>query len=187
MDHIMASLHLLKERIFFFMCILNLVFFKTWFVSFFSPPPKFSQNCFSQHLFCVSYFYRGRKVVFCLCCSCQGELLLFIGEVVSISYRVELFGVPLILYFLLSLLCMFTLYRVVFVNMRQKGGDLDEMWEFCLFCLGGDTLIVYDTGKYKYVLLYLTQGESQFAYLLFSCFPVFIFHTCVYAFCLVFQ
>ena len=52
-------------------------------------------------------------------------------------------------------------------------------WESCLFCLGGDTLIVYDSGKYKYVLLYLTQGESQFAYLLFSCFPVFIFHTCL--------
>ena len=24
-------------------------------------------------------------------------------------------------------------------------------WESCLFYLGGDTLIVYDTGKYKYV------------------------------------
>ena len=35
--------------------------------------------------------------------------------------------------------------------------------------------------------MYLTQGESQFAYLLIYCFPVFIFHTCVYAFCLVFQ
>ena len=57
-------------------------------------------------------------------------------------------------------------------------------WESYLFCLGGDTVIVYDSGKYKYVLLYLTQGESQFAYLLFSCFPVFIFHTCGYAFCL---
>ena len=53
-----------------------------------------------------------------------------------------------------------------------------------LFCLGGDIFIVYDSGKYKYVLLYLTYEESQFAYLLFSCFPVFIFHTCGYAFCL---
>ena len=25
------------------------------------------------------------------------------------------------------------------------------MWESCLFCLGEDTLIVYDSGKYKYV------------------------------------
>ena len=25
------------------------------------------------------------------------------------------------------------------------------MWESCLFCLGGDTLIVYDNGKYKYL------------------------------------
>ena len=41
-------------------------------------------------------------------------------------------------------------------------------------------------GKCKYVLMYLTQRESQFAYLLFSCFSI-IFHTFVYAFCLVFQ
>ena len=33
-------------------------------------------------------------------------------------------------------------------------------WESCLFCLGGDTWIVYDSGKYKYVLVYLTQEES---------------------------
>ena len=25
------------------------------------------------------------------------------------------------------------------------------MWESCLFCLGGDTLIIYDSGKYKYL------------------------------------
>ena len=30
-------------------------------------------------------------------------------------------------------------------------GDLDEMWESCLFYLGEDSLIVYDSGKYKYV------------------------------------
>ena len=60
------------------------------------------------------------------------------------------------------------------------------MWESCLICLGGDTLIVYDNRKYKYVLMYLTQGESQFAYLLFSCFSVYFSHIrlCV---CLVFQ
>ena len=57
----------------------------------------------------------------------------------------------------------------------------------CLFCLGGVTLIVYDSEKYMYVLMYLNQGESQFAYSLSYCFPVFIFHTCIYAFCLVFQ
>ena len=60
------------------------------------------------------------------------------------------------------------------------------MWESCLFCLGGDTLIVYDNRKYKYVLMYLTQGRVS---LHICCFLVllFIFHTCVYAFCLVFQ
>ena len=44
------------------------------------------------------------------------------------------------------------------LSIRDKKGerDLDEMWESCLFCLRGDTLIVYDSGKYKYVLVYLT-------------------------------
>ena len=42
------------------------------------------------------------------------------------------------------------------LSIRDKKGerDLDEnLWESCfvLFCLGGDTLIVYDRGKYKYV------------------------------------
>ena len=51
MGHIVSSLHLSKEIIFFFMCILNLVFLKTWFVSFyFSPPPKFSPKLFFPKL-----------------------------------------------------------------------------------------------------------------------------------------
>ena len=92
--HIVSCLHLLKEIIFFFMCILNLIFFKFGLCVFiFSRLLNFSQNCFSQHLFCVSYFYRGRSL-----------FLTFVVHrgVVSIFYRVELFCVPLILYFLLS-------------------------------------------------------------------------------------
>ena len=67
------------------------------------------------------------------------------------------------------------------------------MWESCLFCLGEDTLIVYDSGKYKYVWQIQVcfdvsnlGGElvCVFVDLLFLCF---IFHTCVYASCLVFQ
>ena len=57
----------------------------------------------------------------------------------------------------------------------------------CLLCLGGVTLIVYDSGKYKYVFNVSNLGGELvciFVDLLFSCF---IFHTCVYAFCLVFQ
>ena len=79
-------------------------------VSFFSPPPKLSPTLFFPQLILFFLFLQGEKrFFFNLCCS-QGELLLFIGGVVSISYRVELFCVPLILYFLLSLLRMFTLY-----------------------------------------------------------------------------
>ena len=61
---------------------------------------NFLQNCFSKTCFVFSIFIGGEKFFF-LCHSCQGELLLFIGGVVSISYRVELFCVPLI-FFLLS-------------------------------------------------------------------------------------
>ena len=59
MSHIVSSLHLLKERIFFFMCILNLVF-KFGLCLFIYPHLlNFPQNCFSQNLFCFSYFYGG--------------------------------------------------------------------------------------------------------------------------------
>ena len=93
---------LLKERIFFLHVYPQLNFFKFGLCGFiFLHLLNFPQNYFSQHFFCVSYFYRGRKVFFNLCDS-QGELLLFIEGVVSIFYRVELFCIPLILYFLLS-------------------------------------------------------------------------------------
>ena len=158
------------------MCILNLVFFKNLVCVFlFIPTPFiFPLNCFSHNLFCFSYFYKGRNF-FNLFCS-QGELLLFIGGVVSIFYRVELFCLPLILYFLLSFIAYVYSLLSCLCQYMTKRGDLDEMWESCLFCLGGDTLIIYDSGKYKYVLLYLTQRESQFAYLLFSCLLVLFPH-----------
>ena len=64
MGHIMSSLHLLKERIFFFMCILNLVF-KFGLCLFIYPHLRnFPPNCFFQNMFCFSYFYRGRKDFF---------------------------------------------------------------------------------------------------------------------------
>ena len=102
MGHIMSCLHLLKEIIFFFSCVSSTLFFKGWFVcSLFSPPPKFSPKLFFLTLVLCFLFLQGEKSFFNLCCS-QGELLLFIGGVVSILYRVDLFCVPLILYFLLS-------------------------------------------------------------------------------------
>ena len=51
-----------KKEYFFFMCILNLIFFSLVCVFLFFPTPFiFPQNCFSQNLFCFSYFYRGRN------------------------------------------------------------------------------------------------------------------------------
>ena len=51
MGHIVLSLHLLKERIFFFMCLLNLVF--KFGLCFFTFPLllNFPRSCFSQNLF----------------------------------------------------------------------------------------------------------------------------------------
>ena len=133
-------------------------------------------------------FLQGEKFFFNLCGS-QGELLLFIGGVVSISNRVELFLCSLNSLFSLILYYVCLLIIELSLSIRDKKGEIQMKygWESCLFCLRGDTLIVYDNRKYKYVLVYLTQGESYFAYLLFSCFLVFIFYTCGYAFCLVFQ
>ena len=79
--------------------------------------------------------------------------MLFIGGVVSIFYRVELFCVPLILYFLLSFIAyVYPLLSCLCQYMTKRGRS---RWNvgilFVLFCLGGDTLIVYDSGKYKYV------------------------------------
>ena len=96
---------LLKDRIFFLHVYPQLRFFykETWFMSFYLSPPLFIflKTIFSQNLFCFSYFYRGRKVFL--------TFVVLRGSCCS-SYRVELFYVPLILYFLLSLLHMFTLY-----------------------------------------------------------------------------
>ena len=81
MGHIVSSLHLLKERIFIFMCILNLVFFMFGMCVFIYPPPPtpfiFPQNCFSQNLFCFSYFYRVRNF-FLTCVVHRGSCLYFL-------------------------------------------------------------------------------------------------------------
>ena len=61
MGHIVSCLHLLKEKIFFFMCILNLVFQFGLCLFIYPHLLNFFQNFFSQNLFCFSYFYRGRN------------------------------------------------------------------------------------------------------------------------------
>ena len=118
MGHIVSSLHLLEEIIFFFMYILNLIFLFDLYLFIYPYLLNFPQNWFS-------YFYRGRNLFL--------NPMFFIGVVISIFYRVELFFVPLIFYFLLTFVA-YVFYLlfvwVVFVNTWQKGGDLDEMWEY---------------------------------------------------------
>ena len=86
---------------------------------------------------------------------------------------------------------------VVFVNTWQKGGQIVDMWESYLFCLGG-VEILFGRGRYYvscftllidlyfwvihwYMFLFCVMWNQEF--ILFSC----IFHTCVYASCLVFK
>ena len=65
MGHIVSCLHILKERIFVFMCILTYFFkFGLYFV-FFLPPPKYSPKLFFPKLvFFFPIFFRGRKLFF---------------------------------------------------------------------------------------------------------------------------
>ena len=85
----------IEREYIFFMFILNLIFFKLGLCVLFSPPPKVSPKLFFPKLVLFFPIFIGGE-------ACFYPLLLFIGEVVSIFYRVELFCVPLILYFLLS-------------------------------------------------------------------------------------
>ena len=55
-------------------------------------------------------------------------------------------------------------------------------WESCLFYLGEDTLIVYDSKIQVCFVVSNLGGELVCIYV-----NMFIFHTCIYAFCLVFQ
>ena len=121
-----------KRENIFFMCILKTIF----------PKTVFPKTCF------VFPIFIGGEACF-LTLIFMGELLLFIGRVVSIFYGVELFCVSFILYFLLTFVAyVFYLFYVwvAFVNTWQKAGEIDEMWESCLFCIGG-VEIVFKRGR----------------------------------------
>ena len=123
---------LLKERIFFLHVYPQLSFFlETWFVSFYlSPPLYFSPKLFFPKLVVFFLFLQGEKLVFNTCCS-QGQLLLFVGRVVSIfSYSLlRMFSVDLLIELSLSI--------------RDKKGEMkcENMWESCLFYLRGDKIV----------------------------------------------
>ena len=115
-------------------------------------------------------------------------MLLFIGGVVSIFYRVELFFLLLILYFLLSFiayvysllscLCQYVTKRersrwnvgILFVLFR--GRYIGCLWQWKIqVCFGVSNL----------------GGELVCIFVVFLFFCFYYFHTCGYAFCLVFQ
>ena len=127
MGHIVSSLHILKERIFFFKWIL--IFFFFFFFKFglclFIYPHllNFPLNCFFQNLFCFSFFYRGGSLSLIFVVH-RRELLLFIKGVASIFYRVQLFFFffPLVLFFLSCLLSLYSLFELS-LSIRDKKGE----------------------------------------------------------------
>ena len=129
---------LLKERIFFLHVYpqLSFFFFKLGLCRFiYTHPLYFSPKLFFPKLVVFFLFLQGEKLVFNPCCS-QGELLLFVGRVVSI--------------FSYSLLRMFfvDLWIGLTLSIRDKKGEMkcENMWESCLFCLRGDK-IVFQRGR----------------------------------------
>ena len=117
-SHSVKFAYIERENIF---LQVNPHFFLVWFVSFYlSPPPKFSSKLFFPKLVLFFLFLQGEKLVFNLCCS-QGELLLFIGGVASFFYRVELFFVPLVLFFLSCLLSLYSLFKLSLSIHDKKG------------------------------------------------------------------
>ena len=104
---------------------------------------NFSQNMF----FFFPIFIGGEKFFLNLCCS-KRELLLFIGGVASILYRAgficfldSLFSLDFCCICFLFTFCLSCLCQCV-----TKGGEIDKMWESCLFCLGG-VEIVFERGR----------------------------------------
>ena len=72
MGHIVSCLHILKERIFVFMCILTYFFKSGLYFVFFYPHLNIPQNCFSQNLFSFFLYFLGGE-------NCFLKLMLFIG------------------------------------------------------------------------------------------------------------
>ena len=121
---------LLKERIFFFMCILNLVFLKLGLCLFIYPQPLyFSSKLFFPKLVLFFLFLQGEKFFLTFvvlrgsCCSSQEKLSLFS----------------------LTLLRMFSVYLLIGQSLpiRDKKGETQMT---CLFCFGGDK-IVFQRGR----------------------------------------
>ena len=145
MGHIVSSLHLLKEKIFVFMC--NLIFFCVGLCLFSFPHLlNFPLYCFSQNMFCFSYFYRGEACFLSL---------LFIRGVAFILYRAgficlidSLFSLDFCYVCFLFTLCLSCVCQYVTKRGRNRW-NVGILFKkvFKMFCLGGE---------YKNLLMYLT-------------------------------
>ena len=145
MCHIVSCLHFIeRDNIFFSSCVSSTQFLKKNLVCvflFISTAFIFPQNCFSQNLFCFSYFYRGSN--FFNVNGSQGELSLFS----------------------LTLLCMFSIYLLIkqSLSIRDKKGERQLICgnpicfvqgELKLFLVGGDTMFVFVRGRY--IVIYVS-------------------------------
>ena len=119
MGHVVSSMHILKEIIFLFICILDFFFFFLSLVCVFLVFPTskiFPKTCF------VFPIFIGGESCFSLNLCCSLRELLFIRGVASIFYRAYLFCVPLNVSFffffllLISLVSVFCLPSDFFVN-----------------------------------------------------------------------
>ena len=138
MGHIVPCLHFIERENIFSSCVSStwFFFFKLGLCRFIYPHPLyFSPKLFFPKLVGFFLFLQGEKLVFNPCCS-QGELLLFVGRVVSI------FSYSLLRMFSVDLLIGLTL------SIRDKKGEMkcENIWESCLFCLRGDK-IVFQMGR----------------------------------------
>ena len=115
---------LLKERIFFVRVYPQLSFFKNLVCVFlFIPKTVFPKTCFVFPIFIGGEIFFTFVVLRGSCCSSQGELSLFS----------------------LTLLRMFSVYLLIrqTLSICDKKGEMkcENLWESCLFCLGGVEIV----------------------------------------------
>ena len=176
----------IKRENIFFVCILNSVF--KFVLCFFYFPHLL--NFFPKLVLFFLFFIGGEKFFLTFvvlkesCCSSQREFPLFSIELDSFVFFILYFLLIFVTY--VSVCSMFELSLSIH---DKKGGIQINMWESCLFCLGGDTMMylyvflvshclliyIYELFMiYVFILCYVKSG----IYFLFTC----IFHICIYAF-----